>query len=75
MTSIHRRVTIVAQRQGWPPPSYATVRRVVTDLDAGLLMLAHQGSKAYRETFDLLYHRNATQPNDIWQADHSPLTV
>ena len=38
-------------------------------------MLAHAGSKAYRETFDLLYRREASQPNTIWQADHTPLDI
>jgi putative transposase len=75
IATIHRRVTAIAQQQGWPPPSYSTVRRVVTGLDDGLLMLAHQGSKAYREAFDLLYRREATQANDIWQADHTPLPL
>jgi putative transposase len=37
--TIHRRVTVIAQQQGWPPPSYSTVRRVVMGLDDGLLTL------------------------------------
>ena len=30
---------------------------------------------AYRERFDLLYRRAATRPNEIWQADHTPLDL
>jgi putative transposase len=30
---------------------------------------------AYRETFDLLYRREASRPNDLWQADHTPLDL
>lgn len=75
IATIHRRVTALASQYAWPTPSYATVRRVVSELDDGLLMLAHQGSKAYREAFDLLYRRPATQANDIWQADHTPLPL
>jgi putative transposase len=37
--------------------------------------LAQQGTKAYEEAFDLLYQRDATTPNEIWQADHSPLPI
>jgi len=33
-------------------------------------MLAQEGSKAYRETFDLLYRREASQPNGSRHADN-----
>ena len=29
----------------------------------------------YRERFDLLYRREASRPNEIWQADHTPLDI
>ncbi len=35
--------------------------------------LAHQGSKAYSESFELIHRREADRPNTIWQADHTPL--
>jgi putative transposase len=38
-------------------------------------MLAHEGTKAYRETFDMLHRREARHPNAIWQADHTPLDI
>jgi putative transposase len=38
-------------------------------------MLAHQGSKAYAQTFELLYRREAQAPNALWQADHSQLPI
>jgi putative transposase len=44
-------------------------------LDPLLVTLAQEGSKAYRERFDLLYRREASQPNEIWQADHTPLDI
>jgi putative transposase len=37
--------------------------------------LAQDGAAAYRETFDLLFRREATTPNEIWQADHTPLDI
>lgn len=37
--------------------------------------LAHDGSKAYRTTFDLLYRCEADTSNDIWQADHTLLAL
>jgi hypothetical protein len=40
-----------------------------------LPLLAHDGTKAYHTTFDLIYRREAEKPNDIWQADHMLLDL
>jgi putative transposase len=72
---VHRQVRDVALRHGWPVPNYKRVYRVVKQLDPALLTLAHDGSHTYRTTYDLLYRREAEQPNDIWQADHTLLDV
>ena len=73
--SIHRQVTDIAREQGWKPPSYARVRQIIKGLDPALVTLAHQGAAAYREEFDLLYRREATHSNAMWQADHTPLDI
>jgi putative transposase len=73
--AIHRQVCAIAKEQGWKPPSYEWVRLLVKNLDPALVTLAHQGAAAYREEFDLLYRREATHANAIWQADHTPLDV
>ena len=70
IANIKRTVNLIAEGQGWPKLSYSSVFRVVKRLDNGLLLLAHQGSKAYCDKFDLIYRRESTGPNDIWQADH-----
>lgn len=75
LASVQRKVTQIALSQGWEVPSYGTIRNLVRRLDAGLITLAQQGSKAYRETFDLLHQREATAPNEIWQADHALLKI
>jgi len=54
-------------------PSYAVVPRIVRNLPASILMLAHRGNKAYSEGFDLLHRREALKPNLIWQVDHAQL--
>jgi putative transposase len=72
---VHRQVRDVALRHGWPVPPYSSVYRVVKRLDPGLLTLAHDGTKAYRLTFDLLYRREAETSNAIWQADHTLLDL
>src|SRR6266487_5743519 len=75
MADIHRQVTTIAKEQGWKPPSYDRVRHIIKGLDPALVTLAHQGAAAYREEFDLLYRREATHANAMWQADHTPLDV
>jgi putative transposase len=44
-------------------------------LPEALFTLAPEGSKAYADRFDLLHRREASQPNEMWQADHTPLDV
>ncbi|MGC9271962.1 Mu transposase C-terminal domain-containing protein [Acidiphilium sp.] len=44
-------------------------------IDPALMVLAHQGAKAYAHGFDLLHRREATRPNEIWQADHTELDI
>ena len=73
--SIHRQVTVIAKEQGWKLPSYARVRQIMKNLDPALATFAHQGAVAYREAFDLLYRREATHTNAMWQADHTPLDI
>jgi putative transposase len=75
MVSIHRQVVEIAEQQGWKPPSYDQVRQIIKRIDPALVTYAHQGAAAYREEFDLLYQREATHANAMWQADHTPLDV
>ena len=56
-------------------PSYPAVHRIVRRIPASLLTLAHQGGRAYSESFDLVYRREAAGPNAIWQADHAQLDI
>ena len=44
-------------------------------MDPAMQMLAHAGSKTSSETYDLLYRREATCPNELWQADHTLLDI
>jgi len=73
--TIHRQIGPIAVQHGWPAPSYTSVYALIQQLDPALVMLAHHGPKVYQETFDLIYRREAAQPNEIWQADHTPLDV
>jgi len=50
---------------------YDVIRRLPT----ALVTLAHQGTKVYADRFELLYRREASRPNEMWQADHTPLDL
>ena len=39
------------------------------------MTLAHEGTKAYSDRFELVHRREAMGPNAIWQADHTPLDI
>ena len=75
VAAIHRTVSAVARDRGDTPPGYAAVYALVRALDPALLTLAHEGAKAYSETYDLLYRREVEAPNAVWQADHTLLDI
>lgn len=75
VTWVHRRAVEVAKEQGWPVPSYSAVYAIVRALDPALVVLAHEGTKRYREVYDLIHRREAEGPNAIWQADHTQLDL
>jgi hypothetical protein len=52
--AIHRRVAEMAKTQGWPMPSYSTVRAILAELDPAMVTLAHDGAAAYRDAFNHL---------------------
>ena len=75
IASIHRHIVSIAEREGWSIPSYDSVYDIVRGLDPSLVLLAHEGSSAYQQQYDLLYRREASGPNEIWQADHTCLDI
>src|SRR6266436_219427 len=72
---IHRKVCELAQQHDLKPPSYGLVYDIVRQLPRALTTLAHEGSKAYKQRFDLLHRREVQAPNEIWQADHCLLDI
>src|SRR3954465_3595781 len=71
ITTLYRQVARIAREQGEPEPSYAVVYDVVRGLPADLVMLAHEGGKAYGDVYELVHRREADRPDAIWQADHT----
>jgi putative transposase len=75
VATIHRKVAETATNRGERVPSYTVVYRLIRKLEPALLTLAHEGTKAYSESFDLIYRAEAQAPNAIWQADHTQLDI
>lgn len=75
VASIYRQVIIYARSNELTIPSYSTVYKIINKISPDLITLAHDGSKSYQQKFDLLYIREATRPNQIWQADHTLLDI
>jgi putative transposase len=75
ISSIYRIVKDVCTKNGWRIPSYDVVHDVALTIPPDLKMLAHDGAKAYKQAFGLLHRFEAERPNEIWQADHTPLDI
>jgi putative transposase len=75
LAAIHRKVTRIIQEKALAPPSYRVVRHIAGRIEPALILLAHEGSKAYEQEYELLFRRQASAPNEIWQADHTPLDI
>jgi putative transposase len=75
IATLYRQVLKLCQERGEQPPSYGTVFSIVQKLPADLVTLAHEGTKAYSNTYEMVHRREADRPNAIWQADHTPLDI
>src|SRR6266568_804967 len=75
IATVHRQAAQVAREQGWAAPGYAAVYDLVRNIDPAMATLAHEGTKRYKEVFDLVHRREAAKPNQIWQADHTLLDL
>jgi putative transposase len=69
VAAVHRQVGRLARDLGEQTPSYGTVFNIVRRLPPDLVMPAHEGTKSYNQTFELLFRREAAGPDEIWQAD------
>lgn len=75
VTSIHRKICETCKKNNWKQPSYYQVYAISKSLSQGLKKLAYEGKKEYQNTYDLIHRREASYPNQIWQADHTPLDI
>lgn len=75
VAAIRREIAKGAMEAHERPPSYGTVRRVVSLIAPSLLALGRDGEKTYRDSFELVQRRETSAPNEFWQADHTQLDV
>jgi putative transposase len=75
ISAIHRTVEDICKKHGWRIPSYDVVHDLILTLPPNLKTLAHEGVKAYKQAFGLIHRFEAERPNEIWQADHTPLDI
>ncbi|MGI8697639.1 MAG: Mu transposase C-terminal domain-containing protein [Mycobacteriales bacterium] len=75
IATVTRQAGRVAADQGWPIPSYSSVRTIVAGLDPAMTTLAHDGPTTLRDKYELVYRRRAEHPNAMWQADHTELDL
>jgi putative transposase len=65
LASIQRQVAAIARERGWVEPSYRQVHVLIRQIEPPLVTLAHEGTRAYSERFDLLHRREASRPNEM----------
>lgn len=75
VAGIYRKASKIASANDLPEPSYDQVYGIVKGVDPQLVKLAQEGTKAYKQAYDMLYMREADRPNEIWQADHTGLNI
>lgn len=75
LTSIHRKICSICEEKPWQGPSYAQVYAIAKSLSSAAKTLATDGTKAYKNQYDLIYRREANYPNEFWQADHTLLDI
>lgn len=75
VAAIHRKMTALAAKRQWTPPSYGSVYGIVRHLNPAMVTLAQDGPAAFRDRYELIYRHRAEYPNSIWQADHTLLDV
>ncbi|MDO6366924.1 MULTISPECIES: Mu transposase C-terminal domain-containing protein [Staphylococcus] len=75
ITSVYRQVCQFCAHNKIAKPSYSQVYSLVKSMSPALKKMAYEGTKVYQDSYDIVYRREASQPNEIWQADHTLLDI
>lgn len=76
-TTIYRMVAMICGKLNEPVPSQTTVNRFLLTLPQPAVVLAREGTKAFRAKMEPKTHRdlNACAPNEVWCGDHREFDV
>ena len=75
LTVIHRRIAAAAKEKGIPAPSYGMVVDVARQISPAAIALASGNAAEFRDKHEIVHRREATAPNEMWQADHTLLDI
>ena len=72
--AIHRKVQDEARARGIAGASYSVIADIVRKVQPARIAVATDAA-AYRDRHELVHRREASAPNEMWQADHTVLDV
>ncbi|KAA1040364.1 DDE-type integrase/transposase/recombinase [Macrococcus equipercicus] len=75
IATIHRKIDTFCKDNKISSPSYKQVYDIVNCMPISLIDYAHKGDSFYSNKYDLVKLRESTEPNEIWQADHTMLDI
>lgn len=75
LTVIHRRIVAEAKAKNLTEPSYALIVDVAKKISPAAIALASGQDAEFRDKHELIHRREASAPNEMWQADHTLLDI
>lgn len=75
LVTLHRQVCERAAGLELSLPSYGVVTDIVRGISAGAKSLQVDSPNNYADTHELVHRREASGPNEVWQADHTLLDI
>lgn len=75
IATVHRMASAYARQHGEPEPSYTVVREICRAIPRGVVCMAREGEKAWRDKFEPINRHESHAPNERWQMDHCKLDI
>lgn len=74
VSAIHRKIAALAVAEGRQAPSYSCVARIACSVPERRIAVTTDPT-GYRDHHELVYRREASTSNEMWQADHTVLDI
>lgn len=75
IATVHRIASEYAGKLGEAEPSYTVVREICRELPRGVVCMAREGEKAWRDKFEPINRHESHASNERWQMDHCKLDI